>query len=529
MDGQQRVAGAHPDRVPFSRSGAWTCLGALPGYQPLGPGLYWRSNHHRNYLRRELFRFTLWRDGQEVPAVVDFFPHVLVLRPEDGSAGQVEILFEHADSLRLRGEELTLRVEARRLPQEDRNAYVLVVQPVGEDRWSVNLRTALRRYLWEKLAGVLVARSDWDGTRSSFVEMEFSPGPDGVWEAAADEYWSTWERPQRAPFVQARAAVAEDFARFCAPFDPPTEGLEQTRQLALYTLWMNTVAASGHLRRPALLMSRNWMDQVWSWDNMFNAAALAKAHPQLAEDQWRVIFDLQDAHGALPDAVSDLWLHYNFSKPPVQGLLYLWTAQTAPEFWTAERRAWFYRHTAAFTDWWLRHRRFPGRRLCHYLHGNDSGWDNTTLLREGAPIEMPDLNAFLVVQLRLLARLAREDHGDSEAAARWSQEADALLAALLDGLWDGTQFVGRLPLDNGRVVSARSLVTLIPLVLGGELPAEFLPPRGFARAAAALHGLVYHVHASCRRINAARHCLFAHQPAAANGFAAGLSFAFSWK
>lgn len=203
---------------------------------------------------------------------------------------------------------------------------------------------------------------------------------------------------------------------------------------------------------------------------MFNGAALAFAHPKMADDQWLLMFELQDEHGALPDAVSDQWLHYNFSKPPVQGLLYSWTQRLHPGYWNAERNDWFYEHTAAFTCWWLSHRRFPGRRLCHYLHGNDSGWDNTTLLREGAPIESPDLNSFLIWQCRILADLAYEA-GDRGAAQDWQAVADELQAALLEELWDGNRFTGYLPMAE-KVVAAQSLVTLMPLVLGQSLPVE---------------------------------------------------------
>jgi hypothetical protein len=27
--------------------------------------------------------------------------------------------------------------------------------------------------------------------------------------------------------------------------------------------------------------------------------------------------------------------------------------------------------------------------LCHYLHGNDSGWDNSTMFDEGGPLRDP--------------------------------------------------------------------------------------------------------------------------------------------
>ena len=54
------------------------------------------------------------------------------------------------------------------------------------------------------------------------------------------------------------------------------------------------VAAAGHLRRPAMYMSKNAMASIWSWDNCFNALALVPHQPELAWDQLMVMVDLQD-------------------------------------------------------------------------------------------------------------------------------------------------------------------------------------------------------------------------------------------
>ena len=46
-------------------------------------------------------------------------------------------------------------------------------------------------------------------------------------------------------------------------------------ELAAYVLWSATVRPAGFLTDPAVLMSKHWMDKVWSWDHCFNALALA--------------------------------------------------------------------------------------------------------------------------------------------------------------------------------------------------------------------------------------------------------------
>ncbi len=75
-------------------------------------------------------------------------------------------------------------------------------------------------------------------------------------------------------------------------------------ELATYVLWSATVAPAGVLGRPAVLMSKHWMDKVWSWDHCFNALALAVGDPGLARHQFQLPFDHQDATGALPDSVT---------------------------------------------------------------------------------------------------------------------------------------------------------------------------------------------------------------------------------
>ena len=121
------------------------------------------------------------------------------------------------------------------------------------------------------------------------------------------------------------------------------------------------------------------------------------------------------------------------------------------------------------TTWFLTHRRRDGMTLPYYLHGNDSGWDNSTMFAEGIPLIAPDLAALLVLQTEVLSELATE-LGHAEAADQWRKTSEQLLAGLLE-LWDGTSFVPqRLDLDNELVpVACNSLIPFIPILLGTRL------------------------------------------------------------
>jgi glycogen debranching enzyme len=217
-----------------------------------------------------------------------------------------------------------------------------------------------------------------------------------------------------------------------------------------------------------MLMSKGTMAQVWSWDHCFNALALAYGHPALAWDQLMMMADHQDANGAYPDAVNDFVLHFNFSKPPVHGWTLHLMRERAPGFFTDERLHAAYDSFGRLASWWLTHRVAPGERLPHYLHGNDSGWDNSTMFDAGVPLIAPDLAALLAVHCFELADVAANLGRDAEAV-RWHGTAERLASNLIDILWQEDRFVALRQADH-LVVDSDSLLTCIPIVLGQRLP-----------------------------------------------------------
>ena len=297
-------------------------------------------------------------------------------------------------------------------------------------------------------------------------------GVDGrPWEVVVEEFGSTRAPYRSLPsselsFEQVVASAADGFAGFLDAVAPWRDADTPAAELAGYVLWSAVVSPDGFLSRPAVLMSKHWMDKVWSWDHCFNALALAGL-PALAWDQFRLVFDHQDDAGALPDSVAHSEVLRNFVKPPVHGWALHRLRRTSGDPAVDELLD-VYRRVARWTRFWLDGRRAPGSELAHYQHGNDSGWDNATTFGPERVVESADLAALLVLQLRELARLAA-DLGRPADAEGWQSAADRMLAALLDRLWTGERFVAQSPL-SGRTWTSDSLLDLVPIVLGEELP-----------------------------------------------------------
>jgi glycogen debranching enzyme len=269
-------------------------------------------------------------------------------------------------------------------------------------------------------------------------------------------------------FGEVVETAQRSFAEFVDTVAPWRSASSPAAELAAYVVWSATVRPAGLVTRPAVLMSKHWMDKVWSWDHCFNALALAPGCPELAWDQFSLPFDHQDGSGALPDSVTHSEVLYNFVKPPIHGWALRRLRHRLPEPLGQEELARTYDRLERWTDFWLSARRAPGATLPHYQHGNDSGWDNATTFDPERVIVTADLAAFLILQLHELAYMAAE-LGLSDDARTWTRTADTTQAAMLDQLWNGERFVAR-GVHSGDSWTSSSLLDLMPIALGEHLP-----------------------------------------------------------
>lgn len=441
--------------IPFSTRGAWLDISPVVGLHHTAADLHLVS--HRNGFHGVLRLTPHRRDG---PVEATIVADSSVLRWSDGT-GHVEALFDGPDLIRVRGRGLGLRLADAANELTPFTGTYFYADPVDGGYVFTSYETGMRYRVTVTRGEVEVAGVEGLGETERWIRVD---GPE--WEIAVEEFATAraaW-RPART-FDEAVAAADDRFAAYLDQVAPWRDATTPAATLAAYVLYSATVAPSGLLRREAVLMSMHWMDKVWSWDHCFNALALAAGDPRAALDQFLTPFDHQTPEGALPDSVTHSEVLHNYVKPPIHG----WALdRMRSDLGDLDREvlAETYAKLSAWTCFWLDHRRVPGHSAAHYQHGNDSGWDNATTFDRDRLVESPDLAGFLIVQMRVLADLARELGRDRDTA-EWTREHAAMVTALMD-MWDGTSFVARSPI-TGRPASATSLLGLLPLLAASDL------------------------------------------------------------
>jgi len=209
------------------------------------------------------------------------------------------------------------------------------------------------------------------------------------------------------------------------------------------------------------------MTNVWSWDNCFNAMALVYKNPELAWDQFMLLIDNQDKSGVFPDSLNDKSMMWNFCKPPIHGWSLRWMMERT-DFINKQRLKEVYEPLCRWTQWWFKYRDDDHDGIPQYNHGNDSGWDNSTVFDEGVPIEGPDLCAYLIIQMDTLSEIASK-LGEKNDAKNWKSRADELLEKMLAHSWRGDGFVAPRSGDH-HVAESDSLLLFLPIILGPRLP-----------------------------------------------------------
>ncbi|MEV3858679.1 trehalase family glycosidase [Streptomyces sp. NPDC050095] len=460
--------------IPFSTFGSWFGISPVLAEKSYADDLHLVS--HQNGMHAVLRLVPLEpAAGERSESRVTATPGLLTWTVPGG--GHIGLAYASPDTVRLRGDGPALRIAAAAQRLTPFTGTYFFRDPVDEAYVFTSYETGCR-YRVTVLSGAVHAVDGGQGLGAVDRGLTIGADAGGTWEAAIEEIDSARSPyTARSSFEEVVATAERDFTAFADAVAPWRSARTPAAELAAYVLWSATVAPAGLVTRPAVLMSKHWMDKVWSWDHCFNALALAPGSPALARDQFLLPFDHQEESGALPDSVTHSEVLRNFVKPPIHGwaLGHLRGRLTQPL--DDAQLADLYDKVRHWTDFWLTARRAPGSALPHYQHGNDSGWDNATAFDPERVVVTADLAAFLVLQLRELAALA-EELGFTDDARAWRDRAERTQTALLDELWRGERFVTR-GADSGETWSTSGLLDLMPIVLGEHLP------EGVAKALAA--------------------------------------------
>ena len=451
--------------VPFSLRGSYLAIGESGGNND--GGLFLRTV--RGAARDPIVcRLAVLSDGEPVPYTYEATPSQLVLRVENGA---VRICFASDNILLLRGEGegLGLRLEETRFRYTHEVRCAPNIAHAGKTHHMLVSPPNGSRYLACAQTGKISVAQDWNGRNGGDVLVDFL-GEGGGFLCSLEEAEVEWEPKSCAfDFETCHARAAQSFEAFYQSMPKAPSQYEAARELAAYVNWSSIVKASGAFRREAMLMSKNRMAALWSWDHCFNAMALSHGNPDAAWDQLMLPFDRQDATGRVPDCMTDAWESSLYCKPPVHG----WALSKMMERMNLSpaRLAEAYEKLSGLTGWWLNFRG-GDNGLCEYWHGNDSGWDNSTAFSALPPVVTPDLAALLVIQMDVLADLSAR-LGLPHDAAEWKTKAGAMLAAMASHCYSNNEPVARRG-GTYEPVPNDSLLLYIPVVLGARLPEPLL-------------------------------------------------------
>ena len=250
------------------------------------------------------------------------------------------------------------------------------------------------------------------------ADGEHKPQPFSVSHAAAESRWRSW------------------FEEI-----PPVD--EKYRLTYAYAWWImanNLIGPQGHIVYEAMMPSKTSYVGLWLWDSAMHALAYRYVDAELARNQIRAMLSSQLADGMLPDAIYDEGVvssigHPIFAevtKPPILA----WTAvklhETDPDLAFLEE---IYIPLVRWNAWWFSMNDDDVDGLAQYNHPYSSGLDDNPLWDYGMPVESPDLNTYLCVQMGSLAVIA-ELLGLNAEAAMWRRRSTAIVKRMIDDMWD---------------------------------------------------------------------------------------------
>ena len=454
------------NKIPFSRYGSFITISPI-----------WEDDKNELYIRSvrggdtnegygKIFKIqSINENGEVIPYSVNMTEIELTLETNEG---KVCFCIENKSNLRVYGENIGLRLSMETSSYD--NAMSL-----SKSRCRVNSFTNDIKFMITTLEGYLRVDAPWDISHSEYVIIDIYPeNKRNSFSGVIEEFKTVWEQKE---YIKSYFDVLEDIKREYREWSEKAlklpERYNEGKKLANYITWSCVVPSGGRLTRPAMYMSKNWMTNIWSWDNCFNAMALVHKNPELAWDQLMIFFDIQDESGVLPDFVNDKYEYFSCTKPPIHGWAIDYMIKHRPDFFNEEKLKQIYGPLSKWTKYWFKYTTNDESGIPSYSHGNDAGWDNSTVFSRGMPLKSPDLLSFLIMQMKTLGNIA-DKLEDKKHHAYWEDRVEESLKRLVDYFWTGKKFVPRKDNVIEDEFDGDSLIMFIPIILGNMLPKNII-------------------------------------------------------
>lgn len=452
--------------IPFSRRGSYFAISYLTQEKKL----WIRDVHGGDESPSTLFELLIDGDSsiyeekflEKYDVVINEIS--LVIREKD-SEKQLEIIYPKSDQMRIKNQGLKIQLRADKVRYDTFNQ-------LNKNQFEYISYKKETKYQLDFSTTDFKVEAPWYRVGNEWVMIDLGKEQELLltnYQVVAPEV-----TPFEKSFKEEKESVASEFKAWRKQLGS-YEKYDKSFELSTYILWSTIVREDGLLSGESVYMSKNWMQNIWSWDNCFNALGVAKVDCELAYNQFLVFVKHQHESGVYPDFINDKFKSYNCVKPPIHAWAYQLLMSENNYFKDHERLEVIYHSIAKTTEFWLESRVHKEGSLPFYTHGNDSGWDNASIFHEGLPVIAPDLSAYLVQQLDILSDWANE-LGFEQESRYWKNKADQLTEGLIAELYDETkqQFIAK-SLSTGKVINQfDSLILQLPIVIAYRLSKEIV-------------------------------------------------------
>jgi putative isomerase len=361
--------------------------------------------------------------GSEIPFECSSFPHALFFHSDIGT---FSISFRSMDTLAIGlpngvSSGIRMRLEGNSIVKEERSGIIHAL-----------------RNLHYRCHGVVIRHEIIPRKDGIQVDIILDAGVESTIDLTPE--WPGFSLP---PSLPASISIQNAESRWHGWFSkaPPFSGEHEANYY--YAWWVmanNLVSPLGYLRYEAMMPSKDFYVGVWNWDACLHAVALRHMDINLARNQLRAVLDWQCSDGMLPDAIYDENI-VDFIDHPIPGRvtkppLIAWSAmklhQSHPDLNFLEE---IYSPLIRWNAWWFSENDDDQDGIVQYSHPYSSGLDDSPLWDDGMPVESPDLNTYLFIQMVALGKMA-EELGLEDEAQIWRQRSSSLLEKMIDHFYD---------------------------------------------------------------------------------------------
>jgi putative isomerase len=280
--------------------------------------------------------------------------------------------------------------------------------------------------------------------------------------------------PEAAPFTQTLNAAEKRWHDWFAKAPQVIDKFQMKYYYAWWVMANNLVTPLGCVTKEAMMPSKAKYVGIWNWDACFHVLAFRHIDSELARDQIRTILACQLKDGMVPDVVYDDGvvdqiehpIPAKVTKPPIIAWAALKLHELHPSIEFLDE---IYAPLVRWNEWWFKENDDDADGLAQYNHPYSSGLDDSPVWDHGMPVESPDLNTYLCVQMESLALMAKY-LGMVDEARQWRRQSSTIVQHMMQGFYDPDAGLFLATHDH-KAIQEVTLINLFPLWTG-RLPLD---------------------------------------------------------